>query len=473
MSATPQILAQLQTQLTSHLPGVWIVGVSGGPDSLALLYALCESGIGAAVHVYHLDHGLRGDQSAADAEFVRQCATKLGIPHRIEKANLASEAAPYHNLNEAARVVRYRRLAQYASETDATAVLVAHTRDDQAETLLMRLLRGSGPTGLASMRPQLAWHQWAPPAMHGRAMLLRPLLECDRAETVAFCQDRQLTPRHDPSNDNPHNQRVRMRQHIVPALRHEQPQLNTILSRTALLCADDADFVAHQLAVAWPTFATQHDHTVTIQRSVFVTLHVALQRAAIRHAITRVHGSLRGWSLEHVEYVRQAIQHPPRRQQQLPNHVTLRVRTDHATIMLPHALASGPCIDTSHIIQPHGVINCRDEWWLLSTSAHATIHRNRWQVFLDPHRVYQLRTRQDGEQIGIGHGRHRRLQDVMVDARIPAAQRAHWPIVVTDQHVVWVPGARVDPHYVAPPDTPAMHLSLIHATDHENFRYDE
>ena len=468
-----RILDQLQTHLTSHPPGVWIVGVSGGPDSLALLYALCESGIGATVHVYHLDHGLRGDQSAADADFVRQCATELGLPHRIEKANLASEAAPHHNLNEAARVVRYRRLAQYASDTNATAVLVAHTRDDQAETLLMRLLRGSGPTGLASMRSQLAWHQWAPSTMHGHAVLLRPLLTCDRTETVAFCQARQLTPRHDPSNDNPHNQRVRMRQHLLPALRHEQPQLNAILSRTALLCGDDADFVTQQLAVVWPTFATHHDHTVTIQRSAFMTLHVALQRAAIRHAITCVHGSLRGWNLEHIEYVRQAIQHPPRQQHQLPNHVTLRVSTTHATLMTPHAPASAPYIDTIHAIQTHDVINCRDGWWLLSTTTHATTHHDRWQVFLDPNRRYQLRTRRPGEEIGIGHGRHRRIQDVMVDARIPASHRAHWPIVVADQHVVWIPGVRVDPHYVAPPDTPAMHLSLIHATDYENFRYDE
>jgi len=471
MSAPP-IIAQLRHHLATRPPGPLIVAVSGGPDSLALLYALCESGIAADLHVYHLDHGLRGAQSAADADWVRQCAATLGVPHLIEKADIASEAPQYHNLNEAARTVRYRRLAQYASTIDAAAVLVAHTRDDQAETVLMRLLRGSGPTGLAAMRIYLSWAQWAPDDIQGRALLIRPLLNCDRTDITNYCRDRQLSPRHDPSNDKLTNQRVRMRHQLLPALRNEQPQLNTILSRTAMLCGDDADYITQQVAHLWPTFAHHNSYTVTITRPTFATLHVALQRAAVRYAIQLLHGSLRGWTLEHVEYIRGAIHDAPPRQWQLPHCTTLTFGTDTVVIAKPAPLPSSPHVDVPQAIVIPGHIDCHDGWWLHATAEPAQANRNRWHAFLPPHHDYIVRTRQLGETMGIGHGRHRRLQDIMVDARIPASQRANWPIIATQQQVVWVPGVRVDPAFVVPPNESALHLSLIRSADDDDFGYD-
>lgn len=467
-----RVIAQLTPQLAVRPTGPLIVAVSGGPDSLALLYALCESGIAADLHIYHLDHGLRGAQSAADADWVRQCAATLGLPHRIDKADIAGEAPHHHNLNEAARIVRYRRLAQYASDIDAAAVLVAHTRDDQAETVMMRLLRGSGPTGLAAMRASLTWAQWAPPDIPGRALLIRPLLNCDRSDIIDYCATRDLTPRHDPSNDKHTNQRVRMRHQILPALRHEQPQLNTILGRTASLCGDDADYIALQVAQLWPTFAQHSTSTVTITRTAFHQLHIALQRAAIRHAIHHLHGSLRGWHLEHVEYIRHSIHHPPSRQQQLPHHTILTVEVDAARITIPAPVPSAPHIDTPHPITIPGHIDCQSDWWLYATREPAQINRNRWHAFLPTHHTYIARTRQPGEMMSIGHGRHRRIQDIMVDARIPASQRAHWPIIATQQQIVWVPGVRIDPAFVVLPDDTAIHLSLIRSANNDNFGYD-
>ncbi|MFZ9857017.1 MAG: tRNA lysidine(34) synthetase TilS [Roseiflexaceae bacterium] len=467
-----RIITQLTSQLAVRPTGPLIVAVSGGPDSLALLYALCESGIAADLHVYHLDHGLRGEQSAADADWVRQCATALGLPHRIEKADIACEAPHHHNLNEAARIVRYRRLAQYANDIDAAAVLVAHTRDDQAETVMMRLLRGSGPTGLAAMRTSLTWEQWAHPDIHGRALLIRPLLNCDRSDVIDYCATRDLTPRHDPSNDKHTNQRVRMRHQVLPALRHEQPQLNTILGRTARLCGDDADYIALQIIQMWPTFAQHNASSVTFARTVFNQLHIALQRAAIRHAIHHLHGSLRSWNLEHVEYIRNAIHHPPSQKQQLPLHTILIVSDDTALLSIPTPLLSAPHIDAPQSIIIPSQIDCGDDWWLHASIEPAQTNRNRWHAFLPTHHKYIARTRHPGEMMSIGHGRHRRLQDIMVDARIPALQRNNWPIITTQQHIVWVPGVRIDPAFVAQPDDIAIHLSLIRSADNDNFGYD-
>lgn len=467
-----RIVDHIIHHLASRPPGPLIVGVSGGPDSLALLYALYESSNAADILVYHLDHGLRGEQSAADATMVRQCAAALGLAHRIEKADLASEAPHYHNLNEAARVVRYRRLAQYASDSDAAAVLVAQTRDDQAETVMMRLLRGSGPTGLAAMRAQRTWSQWAPSDINGRALLIRPLLDCDRADIIAYCHERQLTPRHDPTNDKLTNQRVRMRHHLLPALRHEQPQLNAILSRTAMLLGDDADYIAQHIGQLWPTFAQHDDTLITIARPAFNALHGALQRAAIRHAIQLLHGSLRGWSLDHIEYIRTAIHDKPLRQQMLPYHTTLSIGADTAVLARPAPLPSAPQMSGTQTINTPGRINCNDDWWLHATAESAQFNRNRWHAFLNPQHQYIIRTRRPGESMGIGHHHHRRLQDIMVDAHIPASQRTNWPVIATDKQVVWVPGVRVDPDFIVQPHALALHLSLIRSADNDNFGYD-
>jgi tRNA(Ile)-lysidine synthase len=109
---------------------------------------------------------------------------------------------------------------------------------------------------------------------------------------------------------------------------------------------------------------------------------------------------------------------------------------------------------------------------LYATREPAQINRNRWHAFLPTHHTYIARTRQPGEMMSIGHGRHRRIQDIMVDARIPASQRAHWPIIATQQQIVWVPGVRIDPAFVVLPDDTAIHLSLIRSANNDNFGYD-
>jgi tRNA(Ile)-lysidine synthase len=263
-----------------------------------------------------------------------------------------------------------------------------------------------------------------------------------------------------------------MRHQLLPALRHEQPQLNTILARTAMLCGDDADYIALQVVQLWPTFAHHNAPTITFTRTTFIALHVALQRAALRHAITLLHGSLRGWSLEHIEYIRNAIHDGPPLRQQLPLHTTLTFSTDTAIMATPTLRPSAPHINAPKPITIPGQINCQDDWWLHATIEPAQTNRNRWHAFLPTHHKYIVRTRQPGEVMSIGHGQHRRLQDIMIDARIPASQRANWPIVATHQQAVWIPGVRIDPAFVVHTPDDAIHLSLIRSANDDNFRYD-
>jgi len=212
-------------------PGARVaVGCSGGADSLALLVLACEAGF--AVDAVYVDHGLRAG-TAHDADVVRAAAARFGARMHIARVDVADGG----NLEARARDARYAALERVRAEVDAAAILVAHTRDDQAETVLLNFLRGSGTAGLAAMRVR-------------RGFLRRPLLSARRAETCELCVRRGLAPVHDPMNDEPRHRRVWLRREIIPRLEHGAARdLVEVLARQADLFRDD-ETVLDELASA-------------------------------------------------------------------------------------------------------------------------------------------------------------------------------------------------------------------------------
>ena len=444
MSTHPLIL-HLADQPDLHTPRRIVVAVSGGPDSLALLHAFLQVRHTAQLYVFHLDHGLRGAESAADAQFVAACCAAWGVPCHCEQADIRTEAPHLANLSEAARVVRYQRLARFAQSVAADAVLVAHHRDDQAETLLMRLLRGSGLRGLAAMSPSVPWHHWAPDVPGGTAPLLRPLLDIDRSVIDDYITHAGLTPRVDPSNAKQTSFRVRMRTQHLPALRSEQPHLNHILATTARHMREADDFIQHSLDALWPSLATVTAEHVNIDRSAFVALHPVLQRAAARRAIQHLTSTLRGIDDGHIDAVRNAFLMRSAIATPLPYDLQLRWHGQSAILAIrtttpsPYAYTQSP-----QRIAPGQTIALAGAQ-LVCFCIEQAAPLSPFHVCLRHDESYTLRTRQPGDRIGIGHGQHKRLQDVYVDAKIPAHQRATWPVLCAGDAVVWVVGVRVDP----------------------------
>lgn len=423
-----------------------VVAVSGGPDSCALLHALCHVFPRSHIAVFHLDHGLRGAQSAADARFVATLATQLGVAVQCDLADIAHEAPEYRNLSEAARVIRYRRMATYAAAQHADVVLVAHTQDDQAETVLMRLLRGSGTHGLAAMRAWLPWQDWAPADILGNAALVRPLLDISRATILDYCATTHLTPRHDPSNTNQQALRVRVRTQLLPQLRHEQPQITAILAQSAQLTGDDADFIASMVDTHWPQVVVHYPGWIAFVYDRFCALHISLQRATIRRAIRTVYGTLRGVNFAHIDAIRDAIITHTAPAISLPTPMRVQRLAQHVGIGEPPAIAAPTVVGTSHVISHTQPLHC-GAFVLTMTTQVVSKGQHPWCVVLDARHSYTLRTRHRGDRIGIGNGHHRRIQDVFVDARIPVSQRDTWPLVCCDDVVVWVVGVRADPRF--------------------------
>ena len=217
-----------------------LVACSGGPDSLALLHVLAElaKSSGWTLAVAHLDHGMRGARGAADARFVAAEATRLGLEARIERADARAWMRTHQVAGEAGlRRLRHAFLARAARQLECDAIALGHTADDQAETVLLRLIRGTGLAGLAAMRPR-------------RGRVLRPLLAASRADVVAYLKDRRLTPRVDETNRDPNFRRNVIRRDILPRLAHLNPQIARVLTGLAGRAAEHAAFVQAEAAQA-------------------------------------------------------------------------------------------------------------------------------------------------------------------------------------------------------------------------------
>lgn len=199
------------------------MGVSGGPDSVALLDALVA--LGYRPHVCHLNHRWRGEESDADAEFVRQLAARYGLPATIE-----ARKAPQSE--DGARRARFAFFERVARKTGLRTLLLAHTADDQVETFLLRLLRGAGPSGLSGIWPERPI---------GSLLVIRPLLSVWRPQILAYLRRRKLTWREDTSNANPRFLRNRVRHQLLPLLaRDYNPGIRRVLWRTAEILRAEA-----------------------------------------------------------------------------------------------------------------------------------------------------------------------------------------------------------------------------------------
>src|SRR5215213_3996557 len=190
-----------------------VVAVSGGPDSLCLLHVLTQlrAELSFSVHVAHLDHMIRGAQSADEAVFVAELAREWGLPATVEAINIPALARTQHtNLHAAARAARYSFLARVAYSTGAQTLAVAHHAGDQAETVLLHLLRGAGPEGLSGMRAVADFGFWIddfglgelpnPKSKIVNPKLIRPLIATTRDSIERYCAEQRLVPRRDPSN---------------------------------------------------------------------------------------------------------------------------------------------------------------------------------------------------------------------------------------------------------------------------------
>ena len=289
-----------------------VAGVSGGPDSLCLLHALnaLRGEFGVELHVAHLNHGLRGAEADADAQFVGALAAQWGLRSTIARRDVAALAREHRlSIEEAARHARYAFLAETAQSIGSHTVAVAHNADDQAESVLMHFLRGSGTAGLRGMlyktefsdfRFQIAGSQ--SPISNLQLQLIRPLLNVPRADVERYCREHNLRPRFDASNLDTTIFRNRLRHELLPLLETYNPNIRETLRRTADVVMAEAEILRDAVEQAWRVAAiSETGEAVTFNLRAWRDLPRAMQRATLREAIRRLRPSLRNINFVHVD----------------------------------------------------------------------------------------------------------------------------------------------------------------------------
>ena len=470
-----------------------VVGVSGGADSVCLLHLLArwQRELNIKLHIAHFNHQLRGTESEEDAKYVANLANRLAIPSTTDKQDVAAYKAERNcSLEEAARELRYNFLARVAHDVGASRVAIAHTRDDRVETVLMHILRGAGTSGLRGLEPCSAfplpysgpvasYHSEPVTSCHSEPkaknlglLVIRPLLDIAREETLSYCQNHHLEPRIDSSNLSLSFLRNRLRLELLPSLREYNPSIDQALLRLSKIAGDDNSFMEQQALQLWDKIARQEGDAIYLDKRKTVTLPIALQRQVIRLAITRILRNTRDIEVDHIEAVRSLLSKPVGKSFPLPHSLVCQGGYNEVVIASQSSLPSSPCpfppLQGKFPLKVPGEI-LLPGWRVIasisSTVADQSLESSKASSpsiiaseakqsqgsFLAQFDLEQvgtdlfIRQRQSGDRFQpLGMSIPKKLQDFMVDAKIPLSWRDRIPIVCSSKQILWVMGWRID-----------------------------
>ena len=468
MSLTPKIYKTIQKNLLIPPNSTLLVAVSGGVDSLVLLHILRELRplLRCALHVATLDHGLRGQAGADDAAFVVDVCQAWDIPVTSGTADVPALAAQQQlGIEAAARQARYAFLADTARQINSTRIVVAHHADDQAETILMHLIRGSGTQGLSGMRWQL------PLPGHPGLTLLRPLLTTSRQEIEAYSQQHGLQPRSDATNQDTAYLRNRLRLEILPALRQINPAIHRALLHMADNAAADTHYISQQLQhIISDSVTSRLPASVEIERDVFRHLHPALQRHFLYWAAQTL--NLPDLTHDHILHALMvANQGQPGARALLPAGRQLRVGYDQLYIESQSAAPAppdmGPLLPSNFetYLSFPGIHPLTGTQWSVQVEAAPTA-ANAQGLAAEPDAIISLRTRRPGDRftpVGL-HGQTQKLSRWLVNHKIPREWRDFIPILVINGQIAafyvnskWIISQK---HVLQTPAQPAIYVSF-------------
>jgi len=432
--------------------GTLVVAVSGGPDSVCLLYVLnsLRHELDIKLHVAHLDHQLRGAESEADAQYVAELARSLDLPATIETRDVTSYRTKYRlSLEEAAREVRYTFIAEVAEAVGASGAAVGHTRNDHIETVLMHLIRGSGTRGLIGLQPANLWRLG-----ERRLKIVRPLLTVSREETEAYCREHRLAPRTDSSNSSLSLLRNKIRLELLPVLQEYNPNIAEALARTSQIAADEINFLDTADKIAWENTAKVEQSTVILDKKKFINLHPAVQRHLIRQAIESARGiianPLKDIEAVHIEDIMDALHKQAGKIIHLPYGLVFSVEYDRYLLGTdPAALAPFIRLEGETIINVPGKTRAGD--WIVTTKIIKPEQMKEGSSitayfdFEKTGRKLLMRSPRPGERFQpLGMDETKKIGQFLIDARIPHAWRSRIPVICSPGQIIWLAGYRID-----------------------------
>jgi tRNA(Ile)-lysidine synthase len=433
-----------------------LVAISGGPDSVALLALLgrLRSRWRLTLTAVHCNYGLRGSESDEDEAFVAAFCQELGIPLHVRKLSLEG---PSHcsSLQARARDLRYQVMTEIAEQCRADRIAVGHTADDQAETVLLWVLRGAGLTGLSGM-----------PAFRD-GVIIRPLYETRRQEILTFLQNAGLVFRVDSSNATPKYLRNRIRLEALPVLSRLIPSSVNALCRLADICREDDRYLSEQSATISSSLVSQDSlGDWVIDRGVLQTLPRAMQRRILRGLFQQRTASHRSPSIRTIDRIIHLVSKrgsvssldvtwgcvmvEQTRVRVVPHH-TIGISNGQQECATSPQLLSVP----GQVLWPGTGQQLQGEEW---TQERTPAHLGKCQILVDADRISQpltVRTWAPGDRFypsGM-NGHSKKLQDFFTDLKIPIRDRSFIPLLVAPEGIVWVAGYRQDQRWIPAPTT--------------------
>jgi len=378
---------------------------------------------------------------ALEQRFLRALCDRLGVPLHVGAADVAAHKSKQKlSIEEAARDLRYQFLAQVARENACAVIATGHTEDDQAETVLLHIIRGSGLRGLAAMAPSAR----PPVKSPGDTRLIRPLLALGRADTERCCLEADTQPLEDVTNRSRAHLRNRVRHDLLPLLKQYNPQIEQALVRLSTAAAEDDEALDRVLLQALMPAARQSG-TLRISRRKLAELPSGLRARAVRAAIAGLLGTTRSFSERHVVAIMRAAT-TTGSSLDLPRAVHLEVQREvivlsvstpaalppksHVRLAVPGSVRFGPWTVTAELLDAPSTRLAPPNGTPTAVLDAGALGPALW-----------LRSRRPGDRYRpLGMQRSRKLQDILVDAHIPRSERDTLPLLCSAGEIAWVVG---------------------------------
>ncbi|MBW4084902.1 tRNA lysidine(34) synthetase TilS [Paenibacillus sp. S150] len=456
MEQMKELVESVMESAAEH--GLWsphdtiVVAVSGGPDSVALLHILHEIALNRmplTLICAHVNHGFRAE-SAEEAEAVRVLAGNLGIPFELAEFDIPSLVKESGLGPEgAARQKRYQFLIDTAHRYAARSVALAHHADDQAETVLMRMLRGSGPSGLAGMR----WKR-----TQNKVELIRPFLRINKTALVGLCRQEGLSYAEDASNLTTEYRRNAVRLELIPALEAYNPKVKQSLLQLSEIVQAEDEFMEAAAEKCFDEVVLVDTGKCTMQRASFAAVPSALQRRLIKLILNYLSADSSSLDFPKIEAVRRGTlqEHPTVWSLNLGGGLVCTRQYD--TIVFLSKPPKQQLSYTYRLSLPHPCIELKEIGKVLTMSV---LERENFSVlgedsgkmlaWFDRSELVlplTIRSRLPGDTIRVmGLNGSKKVKDIYIDDKIPSSERSAIPLVCDGLgNIVWIPGVRRSMH---------------------------
>ena len=457
-------------------PGdVVIAGVSGGADSICLLFVLCalREKMGFQVKVCHVNHGIRGEEAEADEAYVKELCRRLGAEARFFHENVELIARKRkQSSEEAGREVRRAAFARMCEEDGGTKIATAHHQDDNAETVLLNLSRGTGFKGLCGIWPV-------------RGRWIRPLLYLNREQTESWLCEQGIAWRTDETNEEDAYTRNRIRHHILPMLADQvNPKVVSHLEELSIQAREALEYLEQGTDQAWDRCVSKADpDRILLDRTALAREPKVLQRQLVKRCISTVRGTEKDIASVHIAAVLELAKSRTGKRVDLPGHVAAQNEYAGIEILRESGEKNGQKIEGMKEIMlnipgetkvpgQNLVISCRLLEGHCAKEAEEIPQKSytKWMDYDIIEHGLSVRTRRCGDYLTVDDkGSRQKLKFYFINEKIPREEREKMPLIADGHEIVWIPGYRMSQAYYVSSDTEKI-LEIKITEEKENVR---